>query len=789
MPKSLRKKKKGDTMKTTNIPALRETLRSANPNSRWLSLVAKKIADQDVCKLQELIRNRKPIADYSSTTLFTPNSRSALLNHVLPSIFDDKELEQYFLDMLIQLHNTGNHWQFPGKSKSYKQITGFVFTDQIRTNTNLGVIFNHVYDNIFIPYHLYPQSFIDDGPNLIRNNAPLSSNYSLFCQKYKRHERDSFLKVIWTYYIPNIGHDAFGIYLKNIAAKFNESLTSHDRNTLSNDRFLDYMFGHHWVISTHIAAHKKNNNLEAIRLEKMIIRAIIPYTIANYRSKQTRNYLYSFLDFTEHEKQDLENTFAKSDYQKYYPQASAASYTANDVLRYGSTYQDIFNLIDRAIADLTNNKRKIFSKKEIINRCCELSDDNLYHDLLSGRKSPSLWAQFVNYIDRKIEERYDLFFKNNSLEFQKDVWVIFYRAKDHYQSVTLSFSQIKSSFLRIALKEYCKHTIIENNYTRSHISKLTSAITVISYIEETFGISLPTDIAEFHILSALQYLEVEKGNKPNTLKYVLSVIKGFFKDYSIKHDVSDPTGAIRLSNVGQHRRSTAVIPDDILVYLANHYQDIKQVDYMLACRLLLETGWRFSDIRDIKSKDVTMSDNGAYGQVTVISPKTRKARTKHRLDEYINDFISLELYTEIQQYIADTANIRKVYGIDTLFYSIVNGRVSKLRSSLINQALNNMLRRNGIRSVDDSYLRFTAMQTRKTVASTLISAGASLASGQQKLGHISSQTTEYYYAEVSKKTIADLNDEFYQRQFGVYMDPDTLKRFNEEERRLLYVDF
>ena len=119
----------------------------------------------------------------------------------------------------------------------------------------------------------------------------------------------------------------------------------------------------------------------------------------------------------------------------------------------------------------------------------------------------------------------------------------------------------------------------------------------------------------------------------------------------------------------------------------------------------------------------------------------------------------------------------------------MNNTVSSLSVQNFNKALNTLLKKYGIKSIDSAYLKISSKHTRKTVASTLITGGAPSSAVQKKLGHVSSQTTERYYAEIQQKKIGELNTEFYKQKFDVYIDDEKLKLFTEEERKLLYIDF
>ena len=108
---------------------------------------------------------------------------------------------------------------------------------------------------------------------------------------------------------------------------------------------------------------------------------------------------------------------------------------------------------------------------------------------------------------------------------------------------------------------------------------------------------------------------------------------------------------------------------------------------------------------------------------------------------------------------------------------------------LFSAAINELMTRHGIKSIDSTYTSFTSAQTRATGATELIEAGVDLPIVQNKLGHLNPETTAKHYARVQEKRRAELDKEFFDQKFGELFDPEKLALLTEKERAALYDHF
>lgn len=250
---------------------------------------------------------------------------------------------------------------------------------------------------------------------------------------------------------------------------------------------------------------------------------------------------------------------------------------------------------------------------------------------------------------------------------------------------------------------------------------------------------------------------------------------------------NNPCKDIKFHNTDEHVKHTEFIPDEVLEQLDLYITDLPD-KYQLLYRLFTETGARFKEIVDIRVQDILeRTDEGGY--ILIYPSKVARARYKRGYDLELLKFISLSTYDDLIKYIESKREQREEAQIDYVFFEKTRGRYSSLTLKSYNDVFNGLIRKNDIRAENGKYWHFHSKQTRKTAAVKLINSGAELEDVQQFLGHLSSGTTTSYYAEVKYMTVEKLNTEFFRKKFGVIVGDSMLVKFNEEERKDLYVDF
>ena len=767
-----------------------------NNNHSYLFLL-KTIQVSDLQALVHTIDSRKYLSTYSATCPFSRNACAALFTHALPLLFTNEEMFDYFLDIISAKYDNESTWESPNKNHLFKEIVGYDLSRYQQRKFYVAYPYNDAYDQ-FVEKKLYPQSFVNETLSCITNSTPLVANYDKFKKIYARSKDDSYLVYLDQYIIDICGTDSFLKYLDTLANQFLKSLSIASSTTVSTDRILDYIFGYHWSFSMHMYHYKakiRPNIPKHIRLHKLVLSVIFPLVIADYNTPQKRKSAYDFLENTDDQIKYYEELANKIDRNMGRHYSLAVPQNNNDVkLPNGTKIESLFKLVDEQMNSY-HSKREFPSKNSLRKELLETEYSvDVNRDLRYVLKTPSMVAILWNYMDKKIVELKKEFYQNNDKEmsYSNDIWRVFHPYNSTFRSTTIDFSPLPNP-IKKEMKLFTKKYFFEkkSHYGNHAYSYLISDL---NFLCKTYGIKAANEMREWHILTLLNHLETEKKYSPLTLRQHINYLRAFFNILSEEScggkALFNPILNIKLPNVHAHTKKIPIIPDDILIFLDNHINEIRQEDIILMYNLLMETGWRFGDMlaltADCASPDKT---NPEIANIWVSSPKTKQSRVKRRLGDVFEDVISIELYHQMQEFIESSRTIRDAYHINTLFFNLTNGVASTYDSSKFNKSINKLCKKHGITSIDERFWQLSTRQTRKTVAVSLISAGASISSVQKKLGHVTHQTTEKIYAEVNQKKIGELNHEFYQNKFSIILDDEKLKLFTEEERKILYIDF
>ena len=758
-----------------------------------LSHLQKILTEEDIKDLAFHVTENIPLISFRTGHSISDKACSILFKLALPFLFDESDIKKYFLNLLLLKYNDEEIWERPNKRSFFFEITGYTIDNCHKRNMYIGIVFSDVYDKMFVKDYFYPDTFKTRTIEAIDNRSSLAENYKEFKSKYVVGD-DSYLVYLNVHIIKRIGKDSFKNYLIDMVDHYINFVGEVNIDNITNDRILDYIFGYHWVISLQIGAYTSGTRAKKPKhyeLHVILLEVLFPKTIRNYNSKRNRLSVYKLLNLTETEIHHYEDVYSNID--KHSRVITLNDESDNITLPSGKSLDYLYQFIDEYFINIQQNDRTVDFKNTVYdNLRLIVQDDELLSDLNYFRKRPKKRIILFRYIENKINETKAFFFSQNDKEIteKKDIYIIYYNNKGKYAYRSHDLTPLESPALKNEIRLYLRNAYKAN---RRLEVRSASIVTALAYFEEKYRIKTSQDITENHIFELLHHLEVNSGFKPLTINKTLYTLKAYFdfllglKDYPYTL-LLNPALNIKLENVLEHVKHTPVIPDDILVFLESNISQLKQKHYELIYRILIETGWRFGDIKQLNINSFEPL-NEELATITTASSKTRESRIKNLLGNTISDVISIHLYHDIKNYIAQTQHIREKYDTNLVFFSIENNSVIPVSIYSFNKALNELCRKNNITSVDTSFVSISSRQTRKTVASTLISNGAPTSAVQKKLGHVTDATTKRYYSEVQHKKIGELNTEFYKQKFAIYMDDEKLKYFTEEERKVLYIDF
>jgi hypothetical protein len=236
-------------------------------------------------------------------------------------------------------------------------------------------------------------------------------------------------------------------------------------------------------------------------------------------------------------------------------------------------------------------------------------------------------------------------------------------------------------------------------------------------------------------------------------------------------------------------KNTPVIPEDIMEAMDTHILELNE-DYRLIYRIFSQTGMRAKEVVFLEDGCLSKSRYENVYELKYKAYKVLSVRRRTNRSDYHTIIVPSELAADILRHAEKTSALRKEHDLPYIFISKrKNYRANMINPQYFLAKLDKLAEKYDLRDESGSLWHFTARQYRKTLAVTLIENGGSVEELAYLLGHLSYTTACRYYAEVRKKKITEMNTSFFKQKFELLLSGEQLSRFNEEERRLLYVDF
>lgn len=695
----------------------------------------------------------------------------------ITSLYSSEEIQRYFLDCIFKLQSNENTWMPLSEEKIFEKIMGRKVQRDIKIPVGrFDALYFEVYKQNFKSPKMFSDELVCGTIDAIQNNKSMNKQYKLFSSTKRGI---CFLNYINTYIIPTVGKDVFLTYVKTMTDNFVSEISIPTVKNLNLDLLRTYIFGHTWATGQ---SQETNTN----NLDYEILNVMLPHVIHTYQQPQKRHEYYKMFNYSEEQIELYEDRVKKFDANNYKLHPVSHDCDIESMSAYHIPMNDYFAMMQSALDNFFLPQREAPDYRTLMNYV------NESHGLPKFGKCNALTsiqrAVIKDEYDRIIMPAKQKLLKSNKSEYNKDVWKLYYKKNNDYHCVLINFANISPCPLKVDLKKFLWKYVNDSKRTPTSLTQVNVRfIKCFEYLTKEYGLFFMSEVKEWMILSYLNELNVNENLKPSSIANILSALRELFDSLDLDES---PTSTISVSNIQDHRIPTSVIPDDILVFLDKNIDNIKQRDVGLVYQIASQTGWRFNEIRNLTTDSIIKIENNTeFAIIKTQITKTKKARIKNRYGNIVEDMITYDLYQKILKYISDTQSGRSSVGTDLIFFRVVNSNLSWFGIKYYNDAINRFLAENNIVSIDETYTDFSAMQTRKTVASNLINNGASVADVQKKLGHIRNDTAQRYYIEIERKTLSELNHSFYQKKFDIYLDEEKLKLFTEEERKILYVDF
>lgn len=413
---------------------------------------------------------------------------------------------------------------------------------------------------------------------------------------------------------------------------------------------------------------------------------------------------------------------------------------------------------------------------------------------------PIVMAVYTKYLTKLIEGNLE------EINSEKDIWKIYQLDEGLTVScATLDFTIIKSEKFRIDYKRYYKDyvrdVVISNDRVHQITNYFSTSIKVVNFLYEERGISCFGEITSFESRISYQYLKNDvvddKKGRPLGVATISKIITLFRKiiDYLMENYYSTKNHAIPQSNVynnikTRNKRKMGdkmdVIPETVFKQLQEHKSELNSKEFQRMFDIFEGTGMRLKEVRFLEEDCLEYTSNAIY--LSYIPYKVLISRRKAKREDRHTIEITKNLAKIIEEQKEISKNLRKEFDMNEIFLTEVNGKTRVIGVGFT-EAINKLIKKYKICDIDGELWSFDSRQMRKTVAATMIENGATETEIMQQLNHIRMSTTREHYEDLEKSKLADLNAEFFKKEFEVTVGKEQLELYTEEEKKALIIDF
>mgnify|MGYP002924495002 FL=1 len=385
----------------------------------------------------------------------------------------------------------------------------------------------------------------------------------------------------------------------------------------------------------------------------------------------------------------------------------------------------------------------------------------------------------------------------NAMEIHADRWVLYYRHGGSLRFRTIDFSEVHCPSIRMELKYYFRNRYCKSFQNTEHTYSLIFRVVNI-LCDHNPSIQYFADIDETDVRMLHTALENIEGIGHSTLmlhffacRMVVDYLMCDERDPSLKtpRPHANLFRGLTFVNAHQYNRNTPYIPDKVLSQIEAHLHELPEED-QLVFQIFMETGMRAKEVAFLEESCLEKARHEGRVKLRYIPYKSLTARRRAGIEDYHYVYISEDLAAQIAQQSEKTKALRAAYNLPYIFlYRHTWNKTPVFNTTYFVVRINKLIEQHAIRYESGVLWYFSSRQCRKTLAVTMIENGATAEELTYQLGHLDASTAAKYYAEVKTMKLADLNRDFFKKQFDVLLSNESLNQFTAEERRQLYVDF
>lgn len=643
----------------------------------------------------------------------------------------------------------------------------------------------------------YKMVITDEIARCFEKKIPMPHIYEMLGKIYPTNRRP-FWPIISSA-LSCYSDDQIKEYMNTVINLYVSALSDYREGYIYIQDIMNFTFGHyfsHNTFSADVRIYDKETlkKSESFRMKSLILRAAWPYIYMNYYV--CHDSMYKTMCLTDEEIEEYDRKYYSNPRRSSENLMDYASMDFDEVtLPAGSTCKDVKKWIKDYLQRTAVPKRIIPVKKEIY-KDIRSGDENedIIRDLRHMIENSIFRRRLSQIIDAEANRLTKQFAWENDKEIvsEKDNIIVYIPTRGGLSLRRIDSSFVGSERLREEIRIFRRTLLKERGVTSKIIQMVNKGISVLDEMNKDFGIEKCADIEKADIYLYLHEMQ-NKGYSPLYISDTLGIISYFIKSIQIDEQyefapVKNPALGIHFMGKENFVKNHDIIPEDIIVFIDEHIGELDE-DIQIIYQLLRVTLWRFTDLVNVRVDGISVLEYGKYASIKTSICKTRAKLRKSGAGDTYEDVIPWEIYLRLMEHIKKYEAARKSFNTDLVFFQGRNNIAKSYSPLRFNDALNGLLLKYGIRSINEKYIGFTSGQLRATGATLLVEHNVPLPVVQNKLVHLNKQTTAKFYARVRREQIAELNDKFFEEQFGDLLDESKRGLLTINERKKLYQEF